>query len=263
VFSGVLEVSVYAVYYMVIRGIKTIITSLIGPGLSAAFGNMLAKNEIKNVEKNLKLYEFLTNFLVVLFFTCTAVLVVPFVSVYTKGIEDVEYNRPLFAYIACIAQGFFVLRIPYQELVMAAGHFKQTRNGAIMEVAINIIISIVLVFQFGLVGVAIGSLCAMLFRTVQYAIYMSRNIIQRKLWTFIRKILLSILNAIIIIIIVQILPEMVDITYVAWLLLALMVLGVSASVTVLFAVVFYREELRIFVSTVRSVIQRDVAVHNN
>lgn len=66
-------------------------------------------------------------------------------------------------------------------LVDAAGHFKQTRNGAIFEAFLNVIVSVTLVIKFGLIGVTIGTFCALLFRTLQYSIYASKNILQRNI----------------------------------------------------------------------------------
>ena len=74
-------------------------------------------------------------------------------------------------------------------MVLAAGHYKQTQWSAIIEAAINIVVSVVLVFNFGLIGVAIGTLAAMAYRTVYLAWYLSRNIIYRNLRHFLKHIL--------------------------------------------------------------------------
>ncbi|NLA84082.1 MAG: sugar isomerase, partial [Clostridiales bacterium] len=56
---------------------------------------------------------------------------------------------------------------------LAAGHYKQTQMSAIIEMLLNIIISIALVFRWGLVGVAIGTFIAMAYRTCYLALYLS------------------------------------------------------------------------------------------
>ena len=81
---------------------------------------------------------------------------------------------------------FNCLRVPYRAITIAAGHYKQTRNGAIMEAVINIVVSVVGVILFGLSGVALGTLCAMVFRTMQYVIYLSKNIMYRNISYFIK-----------------------------------------------------------------------------
>ena len=50
-FTNVKEVSVYSVYYMVVSSIKKL-TVTFSTGLEAAFGNMIAKNEKRALDKN-------------------------------------------------------------------------------------------------------------------------------------------------------------------------------------------------------------------
>ena len=257
IFLGVFEVSVYAVYFFIIRNISTIIASFIGPGVTAAFGNMLAMKEEKNVQDTLRFYEVIINSLATLLYTCAALLILQFVTVYTSGVDDVNYYRPVFAYLVCIAQFSQILRTPYESVVYAAGHFKLTRNGAIVEAAIQVVISISLVYFLGLVGVAIGALCAAIFRTVQYAVYVSRNIVERSIWTAIKKFILSLISAGIIVVIASFLPEMKAVSYTAWILHALPVFGIAVGVTTLVAVIFYREEAVMLIKGLSKIIHKN------
>jgi len=253
-FVGVWEVSVYVIYYMVIRSIRGIIQSLRGPAIEALFGDMLAKKQHKTVEKSLHLFEYINNSISAIFITCTAILIVPFVSVYTTGIYDVNYYRPLFALLICAGELFNNIRIPYQSLTKAAGHYKQTRNGAIVEVCINIIVSLILVQQLGLIGVAVGTLCAMIFRTIQYAVYVSRNIVSRNIRVFVRRLLLTFINIGVIVIASRFLPSMVETTFMEWVSFALTNFGVAVGVTMLFSVLFYRSDLDTLVQVAKDVI---------
>ncbi len=197
IFSNVLFVSVYTVYNTVIMGIKKVIKTFIN-GFSAAFGEMYAKNEIDLMEENFKIYELIVFTLASVIFPTTTVMFVPYAKLYTSGVTDIEYAQPLFSYIITIACAFGCIRTPYQDVVSVAGHFKQTRNGSFMEAIINICISIIGVMKFGLIGVAIGTLVANVFRTVQYVIYMSKNILIRSTYLFIKhtSIFLSIMIAV-------------------------------------------------------------------
>jgi len=231
-----------------------IILSLMGIEMAAPLGNMLAKKEHQSAKNSLRLLEYLSNSLSVVFMTCTALLIVPFVMVYTIGIHDVSYYRPIFAYLICAAHFLSIIRSPFQSFVYAAGHFKQTRNGAFVEMGIKIIISLVLVRNYGIVGVAIGSVCSIGFRTLQYAIYVSKNIIERSLWEFAKKTLFSMVSAVLIIIIVQHIPEMKDLSYESWVLHAFPVFGVSIVITALFSALFYRIELHELIETIHKII---------
>ena len=260
IFLGVFEVSVYAVYFFVLKNISIIVASFISPGVTAAFGNMLARNEEKNVRDSLRFYEFIVNSLATLLYTCAALLIVQFVSVYTAGVYDVNYYRPIFAYLVCISQFSQILRKPYESVVYAAGCFKQTRNGAIVEALVQVVISLSLVYFLGLVGVAIGALCAAIFRTVQYAFYVSQNIVVRSVWIAIKKFFLSIVTAVIIIVSTRYLPEMTDISYSAWILHALPVFGIAVGVTLLVAVIFYREETIMLIKGLLKIVNNKASV---
>ena len=114
-------------------------------------------------------------------------MLTPFVMIYTKGVTDANYFQPLFGAIITMAGAFNCFRVPYHAIVVtAAGHYKQTKRGAYMEAVINIVVSVLCVVRFGLVGVAIGTLCATAFRTVQYVLYLSRNILYRKVSIFLK-----------------------------------------------------------------------------
>jgi hypothetical protein len=251
---------VYAVYFLVIRNISIIITGFVGPGVTAAFGNMLTKKEENNVRDTLRFYEFIVNTLSTLLYTCTALLIIQFVTVYTSGVDDVNYYRPVFAFLVCIAQFSQMLRAPYESVVYAAGHFKQTRNGAIAEAVIQVSISITLVYFLGIVGVAIGALCSAIFRTVQYAVYVSRNIVKRSVWIAIKKFVLSLISAAVIIAFVQFLPEMNAISYIAWILHALPVFGIAVGVMTSVTVIFYREEAVMLIKGLLKIVKGNASI---
>ena len=53
-------------------------------------------------------------------------------------------------------------RTVYSSLVYSIGHFKQTNKVAWIEAIVNVVVSVVLVIEYGLVGVAIGTLVSTL-----------------------------------------------------------------------------------------------------
>ncbi len=177
-FSNMLEVSVYAVYGMVLDGLRRVMMSF-SNGLEAAFGNMIARKEDDLLRENVAIVETVLFAVSTLIYTCAALLILQFVRVYTRGVSDVEYIRPAFAYVIVLAHFFNGVRMPYQLVVQAAGCYKQTKKGAIIEPIINLSLSVLLFFRFGLLGVAVGTLAATVFRTVQYSVYMSRHLVKR------------------------------------------------------------------------------------
>lgn len=235
------EVSVYTVYYSVVNGIMKVASSL-SAGVEAALGDMIAKKEYKNLNQKFNLYEFVSFNLVTVLFTCAGLLIVPFMSVYMKGVTDANYIRPVFGYILVLANAMYSIRIPYHSVVYAAGHYKQTRNGAFAEAGLNIVISAVLVYFYGIVGVAIGTLAAMTFRTVQYVFYLSKNILQRSVKLFFKRMAFSILTVVLSATVVHFIPSFGSDDYLGWVLYACVVGSVVLAMTCAVNIVFCRKD---------------------
>lgn len=253
--TNVKEVSVYSVYSMVVVGIKSVIGAF-SSGVEAAFGNMLAKNEKEHLKRSFSTYELFSTTLTTIFFTGTALLILPFVEVYTKGVKDVEYYRPLFAYILVFASAIYSIRLPYHYITLAAGHFKQTRNGAFIEAGINLIMSAILVNFLGVVGVAVGTFCSALFRTVQYAIYTSKNILNRSIWIFCKSFCLSIISSVIIIYVTSMLPKIAIKSYFDWCLYGSIVLTICIIVTSIINYIFFYNEFKMLVNRFKNTMKR-------
>lgn len=243
IFTNIKEVSVYSIYYMVVSSMR-MLTTTFASSLEAAFGNMIANNEEEALNRNFKLLEFSNFSILTILFTSTAILILPFISLYTKGVTDVIYYRPTFAYILIIAEAFYCIRIPYNSVVLAAGHYKETRSGAFAEAAINIIISIIFVNVIGIEGVAIGTFCAMSFRTIQYAVYLSENILKRNIIYFIKRVFIYSFDSILILFVVNLLPKKIIDSYVTWGLYAIEVVSIATVITLIIGIIFYFDDLK-------------------
>ena len=135
------------------------------------------------------------------------------------------------------------MRIPYFRIIKAAGHFKQTQNGAFISAALNIIITIVLVFKLGLVGVAIGTLVAMLYHTCYFVWYLRKNILNRNVWHFVKYMLTDAVVFATVLLLTRGF-ELQAITYWAWIVMAIKVSFVTLGVTALVNVLLYRDKIK-------------------
>lgn len=176
-FSTLSNVSIYSVYYLVVSGVKSICTSFTS-GIEALEGELWAKKDAGNLKKIYKKTEWIIHMVTVFVFTCTGILIAPFVQVYTKGIVDVNYDQPLFGALITMAISMVCFRLPYAIMILAAGHYKQTQKVYIIAASINICVSVLAVQQFGLIGVALGTLVALIYQTIWMAIYCSKNLVQ-------------------------------------------------------------------------------------
>lgn len=239
IFTNIREVSVYAMYSMVTNALQKLITTA-SASVGSAFGDMLARGERDTLETHFRRYENAVFSVSIVCFACAAVLITPFVAVYTRGVYDVRYDRPLFGCLLCAAAFFACVRQPYQTLVYAMGHFRQTRGGAIAEAAVNLALTVVLVPRYGLTGAAAGTLFAFAFRTIQYAHYLCSRVFGWRFSAFCGRLLVSAGNVAVIALCALQLPLDSVGNYGSWLLCACAVFAISLAVTLMFDLVFYR-----------------------
>ncbi len=238
VFSTLENVSIYAVYNMIANGIRQLIMTL-STGFQAMFGNMLANHEYQELNAQFKKYEWIMHTIVVIMFSSVGVLIVPFIAVYTKGITDADYYQPIFAVLITLAQAIYCIRLPYNTMVLAAGHYKQTQMSAIVEMCLNVIVSIILVFKFGLHGVAIGTLIALAYRTFYLAAYLANNILEYSITSFLRNVGIDFLSVVIIVLLTYPM-KLGELSYVSWAVLALQVFATVLLVVIIINLIFNR-----------------------
>lgn len=178
IFSTLSNISVYAVYMLVVNALKTLV-SAISSSLAPSLGNSLARMSNEESNKLFDSYEFGLSVITTFAFTCGALLVTPFVQVYTRGITDANYFQPIFGYLMMAAEAVYCFRDPYVSVAYVSGKYKETAKFAYIEAVVNIVISVILVSKFGLVGVAVGTLIAMAYRMIAHMIYLQQNLIKR------------------------------------------------------------------------------------
>ena len=247
-FSTLVNVSIYTVYYLPMSGARLMIMSMIS-GIQALIGNLWAKQDFAELRKVFAWTEWSIHTGTTLIFTLTAILIVPFVQVYTHGVNDANYMQPLFGVLLVAANSGHCLRLPYNIMILAAGHYKQTQHNYIIAAVMNIVISIIGVKQFGLIGVALGTLAAMVYQTVWMAWYNSKNFIQWPMKNFFKQIVVDAVSAVGIFVVGRYF-SLSAVGYVSWVILAIKVTACGIIVGAIVNYVFYREYMLKIVSMV-------------
>lgn len=238
-FSTLVNVSIYAVYYLPMSGAKLVIMSMIS-GIEALIGNLWAKQDLQELRKIFAWTEWLIHTGTTLIFTLTAILIVPFVQVYTHGVSDANYIQPLFGILLVAANSGHCLRLPYNIMILAAGHYKQTQHNYVIAAVMNIAISIIAVKQFGLIGVALGTMAAMVYQTVWMAWYNSKNFIQWPMRKFFKQMVVNAVSAASIFIVTSYFT-LTGVSYLEWIVLAIKVTTCGVFVALLVNYIFYKE----------------------
>jgi len=249
-FLSTLEnISVYTVYHTVIFGVTNLMLSF-ASGLSSFWGNMIAKKENNKLRESFSFIEWGFHTAITFLFILTGLLIIPFIQIYTKDIKDVNYIQPFFSVILVLSFAFRCIRIPYFDMVSAAGHYKQTQIGAIIAMFLNLLISISFVFLFGLVGVALGTLVAFLFHTVYFAVYLSNSILNRPIYHFFGHLVVDFFEVFICVIFWHFFSWNVS-NYFEWLLLAIVIALFCFCVILIFNILIYKNEMKLLLRKIK------------
>lgn len=214
-FVDLKEVSVYTIHNMVVLNIKKVVETCV-VGTNSAFGSMMANGEEKELERSFKFIEWIYYAASTVVFSVTAIMFVPFIRIYTNSITDVNYIRPTFAFTMSFVALVACMRVLCQNLVEAAGHFKQTRNGSIVEVIINICSSLIFVYFFGVIGVLFGMLVSSIIRTIQYALYATKNVLKISRWHVVRSMGVYVATFLAIVLLGSLIKIPTDLNYLTW-----------------------------------------------
>lgn len=250
VFSSLANVSIYSVYYLVVSGVKQLFMSMTN-GFQSLIGELWARQELETLHRTFGWFEWLIHTGTVFLFGCTGVLMIPFIQIYTRGITDANYIQPLFAVLIIIANAGHCLRLPYNIMILAGGHYKQTQSNYIIAAVINIVISIVAVSKWELIGVAIGTLAAMIYQTVWMAFYDSRNFLKRPIKLFAKQCLADTIIVITAVMISETF-HLQAVTYGAWIILACEVAFIWLVVIIIVNLIFYNKKMMMLIAKVKN-----------
>lgn len=241
-FADAKVLSVYSVYYLVLGKMKSIM-QVFTNGLEAAFGNMWVKGEMDTLRRRFAMCEHGLYCFVGIVFSCVGVLIIPFIHLYTSGVTDINYIILSFAILATLTEAIYCIREPYVILVQAAGKYEETKIGAAVEASINLILSLILIIPLGLNGVIIGTLVANVFRTVQYALFASKNILKfSRMRTAIKALWLIATVAIVVLIYMFGISKISFAAgWLGWIVQSIVVFIVACIVVLAMSFIFYRD----------------------
>ncbi len=175
IFCNFAMASVYTVYNLIYSSLNTMINMA-----NAGLGFLLGENI--NNEKLTKIYDvysLLYSIAVFSLLTVALILTPSFISLYTRGITDINYSIKYMPELFTIISIMSGIRAVAARLITVSGHADKTKNRSIIEMIINIISSVILVYLLGVRGVLIGTIIALLYRSNDIIIYANKVILKR------------------------------------------------------------------------------------
>lgn len=192
VFTPLTDVSIYSVYNMVFTGINGVLSIFVN-GLSAGFGDVIVRKELKTLQHSYKDFEYAYYMLITIVYSVAAIMLLPFIRIYTAGIDDANYIQPLIALLFVLNGLLYNLKTPQGMLIISAGMYKETRYRSLIQALIIIIGGAVLAPFFGLVGILIASCLSNLYRVIDLVFFVPKYITKLPVRYSLSKILLTVL----------------------------------------------------------------------
>lgn len=171
---SLLDVSVYAIYNLVILGLNSLL-GIFMTGLTAGFGDLIAREEKAAFHKAFREFEFLYNITITIIYSTMLFVYRPFIGLYTKG-SDISYLYPIFAFLMTVNGYAYNIKNPFGMLVISAGKYKETRVPTSIQGAIELVGGIVLSLLWGLNGLVIGSILSNLYRDIEFLFFSPKHL---------------------------------------------------------------------------------------
>lgn len=188
---GLKTVSIYAMYRLLLGMIDKVIESITS-GLHFVMGYYFQKSKAEYEQ----IYSMLEVTIIGLCFSlfCIAhIFILPFLQLYTSDVYDINYIDPILAMLFVIVHILIESRGPSWETISVAGYFSATQNQSVIEAIINLTISLLLVFKFGMYGVLVGTIIASTYRLIIMVEYSNRQILNRNPWPSYRRYFIGII----------------------------------------------------------------------
>lgn len=173
-------VSVYTIYNIFFAQVQTFITSITS-GLSFALGQMFHTNR----DKFMKVYNVYETFYIMatfIIYTLMAVFLLPLIQIYTQGINDANYTNVYLVLLFVIMNLLSNGKLPSNHVLEYSGKFEETRSHAVIEMIINIVVSVAAILVWGICGAILGTIVALLYRGAMMIYYSNKKVLERSMF---------------------------------------------------------------------------------
>lgn len=236
-------ISVFTVYSLVLSSLFMVMDS-INTGITAGFGDLIARNDIQKLRKTYKKFEVMFQMLWTWVFSCLVVLYLPFIRIYTLEVTDAQYVLPTVGILFTLIGAFWTIRNQQSILIVASGRYREIRNGSIVEASLTVILSMLGFMIYGLVGMLVGRLIVTIYRALDFVIHCNKYVVKIPMGFTFWQISLSIISIgasyAVSFLVLQSYPD----SFISWTIVAIRWAAVSAAIMLSLRLIFdYRMTL--------------------
>lgn len=171
-------VSVYSVYLLIFEAVQNISNSF-----RESYQYILGRLAQQTRERLTSYYcryasaiSAITNSL----FVIAYILCEPFISLYTHNVHDINYLMAGVPELFMIYKILYCTRAVNRQLIEVVGCFRETQSIPVLEAVINIVVSVCLVPFWGIYGVLVGTIIALLYSVYSHIKYIGIKILENQ-----------------------------------------------------------------------------------
>lgn len=179
--------SVYSVYNMIYSNLSLLLNSVYTGLLyllGQAFHISLEKYKIIHDE-----FELIFMTAIAILMSCCSILALPFVSLYTKSVTDINYIYTYLPFLFGLIQILSWDRYVSGNLSGIAGFAKIVCRISVIEALSNVILSIILSYFMGIYGITLATALALIFKLCYLTYLSNKKILNRSVWKSLSKII--------------------------------------------------------------------------
>lgn len=176
--------SVYGIYNMVFSNISVLL-NMVYSSISYLLGQSYHESKEKYIVMHDTFNSVFFGIMVSIMMVCY-ILTIPFVSLYTRGVYDINYIFPSLPLMFCLVQLLSWSRYISGNLIGIAGRVRQAVWVNILEAVLNFAFSIIFVQKFGILGVLFATVLALPVKVIYCNYVGDRIILNRSCWNTIK-----------------------------------------------------------------------------
>lgn len=254
-FIGLDYSSVFSVYSLVFLSMKTILNS-IQLSVSAIFGNLVKTSDNNHIHFVYDIIELITIGTGAILSSSLGFLIIPFISLYTKGIVDINYLYESLCILVIVYVVLFSFRSAFGYVSTVYGLFKKTCYITLVSGVIGILLAVIFGVFCGMPYVMIGLLCDLLFSSVAVLLVVKRNIC----WFKIKKLLIRTVVMIALSSLSFLSYKSIGLeinSWLQWVMVGFVVVGISGFSFFLYCLVFERIQVSYIFRYIKQIIKKD------
>lgn len=185
-FINVKLVGLVSNYSLVVQTINTF-TNIILNGVSSSLGNLIALENKNRQLEIFNIYRFCGFWINCILSVCLVTLFQPFIRIWIGTENIIEYSVVL---LLILNNYLMIERLLINNLKTSAGIFQQDQYIALLQGIMNIIISVILAKNLGLVGIYLGTVLSGLIPTLLRPYIVYKNMFSLKIKSYYKDFLL-------------------------------------------------------------------------